>query len=75
MSTKNDDVQRLPPEGDHVCNGCGNLVWFRIVRTKPSKTRPGRMIAYLVCPICGQKATQMRVVHRPRKRRTYIYDD
>ena len=67
-------IQRLPPEGGNICDGCKKLVKFKVVRTKPSKTSPGRVIAYLVCPVCGHKATQMRVMRRSRKRRTYVYE-
>lgn len=53
-------TQRLPPEGAYHCERCKNLVVFRTVRTKPSRTLEGKMIAYLVCPTCGHRATQMR---------------
>ena len=72
---KGEKVQRLPPEGGVVCEGCKNLVKFRLVRSKPCKTQPGRMIAYLVCPVCGHKATQIRVIRRSRTRKRYIYVD
>ena len=68
------EIQRLPPEGGNICDECKNLVKFKVVRTKPSKTFPGRVIAYLVCPVCGHKATQMRVMRRSRKRKTYVYE-
>jgi len=74
MSTKADSVQRLPPEGGNFCDGCNNLVKFQLVRSKPCKAQPGRMIAYLRCPVCGHKATQVRVARRSRKHRIYIYD-
>lgn len=75
MSTRADSVQRLPPEGGIVCDGCGNVVRFRFVRSKACKTQPGRMIAYLVCPVCGHKATQVRIVRRSRPRKRYVYVD
>ena len=74
MSTKADSVQRLPPEGGHFCDGCKQLVKFKVRRTRPCATRPGRMIAYLYCPVCGHKATQVRVARRSRKRPRYVYD-
>ena len=74
MSTKGETVQRLPPEGGNICDGCKNLVKFRLVRSKPCKTQPNRMIAYLACPICGHKATQIRVARRARKHIRYVYE-
>ena len=67
-------VQRLPPEGGNFCDGCKNLVKFRLRTTKPCKSQPGRMIAYLYCPICGQKATQIRVIRRSKRRPRYVYE-
>lgn len=72
MSTKDDKIQRLPPEGGNFCDGCGELVKFKLVRTKPSKTWPGKVIAYLCCPRCGHKATQIRFVRRRRPRYVYV---
>lgn len=74
MSTKADSVQRLPPEGGNICDKCHNLVHFRLVRSKPCKTMPGRMIAYLACPVCGHRATQIRVARRSRTRPRYVYE-
>lgn len=78
MSTKRDakrdSVQRLLPEGGVICEGCGKVVKFRLVRSKPCKTQPGRMIAYLACPVCGHKATQIRIARRARKHIRYIYE-
>lgn len=74
MSMKDEAVQRLPPEGGHFCDGCKQLVKFRLVRSRPSKTWPGRMIAYLACPLCGHRATQIRVVRRSKKRPRYVYE-
>ena len=65
-------VQRLPPEGETICDGCGNAVRFKVRATKLCKTRPGSMIAYLVCPVCGQKATQVRQARRRRARYVYV---
>ena len=67
-------VQRLPPEGGHICDGCKNLVKFKLRTTKPCKSWPGRMIAYLYCPLCGHKATQMRVIRRSKSRPRYVYE-
>jgi len=74
MSMKGEKVQRLPPEGGNFCDGCKQLVKFKLRATKPCKTMPGRMIAYLYCPVCGHKATQVRVARRSRKRITYVYE-
>ena len=74
MSTRRESVQRLLPEGGVICDGCRNLVKFRFVRSKPCRTQPGRMIAYLVCPVCGHKATQIRVARRARKHIRYVYE-
>ena len=74
MSTKDDSVQRLPPEGGNFCDGCKNLVKFQLVRSRPCKAQPGRMVAYLRCPVCGHNATQVRFARRSRKHRIYIYD-
>ncbi len=74
MSTKDEKVQRLPPEGGHFCDGCKKLVRFKLRRSKPCKTQPGRMIAYLYCPLCGHKATQIRVMRRSRKHVRYVYE-
>ena len=71
---KKSTVQRLLPEGGVVCEGCGKVVRFRFVRSKPCKTQPGRMIAYLECPRCGHKATQIRVARRSRKHIRYVYE-
>ena len=74
MSTKGEKVQRLPPEGGVVCEGCQNVVRFKLRATKPCKTQPGRVIAYLFCPICGHKATQIRVARRANRHIRYIYE-
>lgn len=74
MSTKAEKVQRLPPEGGHICDGCKKLVKFKLRTTKPCKSRPGRMIAYLYCPLCGHKATQVRVIRRSKIRPRYVYE-
>ena len=74
MSTTRESVQRLPPEGEVICEGCKNVVKFRLVRSKPCRTQPGRMIAYLTCPVCGHKATQIRVARRSRKHIRYVYE-
>lgn len=60
-------AQRLPPEGAHFCDGCGELVIFRVVRTRTCATWPGKRIAYLTCPLCGHRATQIRFSRRGRK--------
>lgn len=73
MSTRRESVQRLPPEGGIVCEGCKKVVRFRFVRSKPCKTQPGRMVAYLECPVCGHKATQIRIIRRQHPRKRYIY--
>ena len=75
MSTRRESVQRLPPEGGVVCEGCKKVVRFKMRASKPCKNQPGRMIAYLFCPICGHKATQIRIIRRPRKRKRYVYVD
>jgi uncharacterized Zn finger protein (UPF0148 family) len=72
--TKRDSVQRLLPEGGVICEGCGNVVKFKLRSSKPCRTQPGRMIAYLYCPICGHKATQIRVARRARKHIRYVYE-
>ena len=53
-------IQHMPPEGGNICDGCKRLVRFKLRTTKPSKTWPGKRIAYLYCPLCGHKATQIR---------------
>jgi len=72
---KGEKVQRLPPEGGAVCEGCGNVVLFRFVRSKPCATQPGHVIAYLECPRCGHKATQIRIARRAHRHIRYIYED
>ena len=77
MSTSS-DVQRLPPENGTRCDSCGNVVVFKLRKSKPCATAPGKMIAYLCCPICGHQATQIRLARRARKarrRRRYVYED
>lgn len=59
------DIQHMPPEGGNFCDGCGRLVKFKLRTSKPSKAFPGKRIAYLYCPLCGHKATQLRF---PRER-------
>ena len=65
------DIQHMPPEGGNFCDGCKRLVRFKLRTTKPSKSFPGKRIAYLYCPIFGHKATQLRfergVKRRPGK--------
>lgn len=72
---KGEKVQRLPPEGGVVCDGCKNVVRFKMRASKPCKNQPGHMIAYLYCPICGHKATQIRIIRRSRTRKRYVYVD
>lgn len=56
---RRDAVQRLPPDRGVVCRGCGAAVRFRVVSSVPA--RSGGRYEYLVCPICGQRATRMRL--------------
>ncbi len=71
---KGEKVQRLPPDCGVVCEGCGNVVLFRFVRSKPCATQSGRVIAYLECPRCGHKATQIRIARRAHRHIRYIYE-
>lgn len=57
-------IQRLPPEGMLECSRCHELVVFRLVRTVRVSGDPGRVYAYLKCPVCGALATQMRNARR-----------
>ena len=52
--------QRLPPEGAYHCDGCGELVLFKVLRTQAVRSNPRKRDGYLVCPKCGHKATQIR---------------
>ena len=53
-------VQRLAPESLVECENCRELVVFRLVRTVRVASEPDRVYAYLECPNCGARATQMR---------------
>jgi len=53
-------IQRLPPEEEYRCDNCGRTVHFRVVRTQPMRADPRRCYAYLVCPLCGARAVQVR---------------
>ena len=53
-------VQHLPPEELIECDTCRELVVFRLVRTVKVAAEPDRVYAYLECPNCGARATQMR---------------
>lgn len=53
-------VQHLPPEELIECAACRELVVFRMVRTVKVAAEPDRVYAYLKCPNCGARATQMR---------------
>jgi hypothetical protein len=53
-------VQRLAPESLVECECCRELVVFRLVRTVKVAAEPNRVYAYLECPSCGARATQMR---------------
>ncbi|MDE3276644.1 MAG: hypothetical protein PUJ80_11560 [Verrucomicrobiota bacterium] len=65
MSSKDGDaVQRLPPEGTYTCAGCGREVVFRVVQSKRVRRKPGMSYAYLACPLCGHRATQLRSSRR-----------
>lgn len=48
------------------CSECRELVTFRVLRTQGVKGDPSMRYAYLECPNCGARATQMRW-HRKRK--------
>ena len=52
--------QHLPPEGAYHCDRCKRLVIFRVVRTQQVRADPRKRYAYLVCPECGARATQIR---------------
>lgn len=54
------EIQRLAPDLGDVCRGCGKRVRFRI--KKSVKTKNGGRYLYLACPVCGQRATRMRLV-------------
>lgn len=56
----NDNVQHLPPEGLVECAKCRQLVVFRVTRTQAVKGDDRRRYAYLECPECGARATQLR---------------
>lgn len=53
-------VQRLAPESLVECESCRELVVFRLIRTAKVAAEPNRVYAYLECPNCGARATQMR---------------
>ena len=53
-------VQHLPPEALVECANCRELVVFRVIRTQAVRGDDSRRYAYLECPNCGARATQMR---------------
>ena len=52
--------QRFPFEQTVLCNSCCKHVIFSVVRTVRCKTDPRKVYAYLACPNCGARATQIR---------------
>lgn len=61
-------VQHLPPEALVECANCRELVAFRVIRTQAVKGDDSRRYAYLECPNCGARATQLRWARSERRR-------
>lgn len=57
-------VQHLPPEGAYICDRCKEEVLFRVVRTSAFRGDVRKCYAYLQCPKCGARATQIRWARR-----------
>lgn len=64
--SSSEKVQMLPPEAEYCCNSCGERVVFKVVRTRPIGGDMDRVIAYLECPLCGNKARQVRWKRLPK---------
>ena len=58
--SSNRKIQILPPEAEYSCDACGERVAFRVVATRPVGGDDEHMIAYLECPLCHNRARQVR---------------
>lgn len=73
MSTTGKAPQRLPTMTLTECEVCKSRVYFRARSSTPSAD-PRYKVEYLVCPVCGASATQLREIEqivetRPKRSR------
>lgn len=61
MSTTGKAPQRLPTMTLTECEVCKSRVYFRARSSTPSAD-PRYKVEYLVCPVCGASATQLREI-------------
>lgn len=59
--------QRLPPRSADVCDACGRRVYFAVRAQKPLADGTHR-VEYLVCPVCGRRATRIAEIALTKRR-------